>query len=164
MPIDLDLDEMRLWQYDRAEVLEMLKELEFFSIVSRIPEPQGDGAPAQGQLLPEVEERETRYTVVDTPESMREMTDALDSPDGFAFEVVSTAPNPMYGDLVGIAFSKEANAAWYVPVGHAAGVQLELEAALDAVRDVLESGLNTQVGPRRQPRHDGPGPPRRDGA
>ena len=44
----------------------------------------------------------------------------------------------MYGDLVGIAFSKEANAAWYVPVGHAEGEQVGLEAALDAVRGVLE--------------------------
>ena len=59
---------MQLWNYDRAEVLEKLKELEFFSIVSRIPEPQGDGAPTQGQLIPEPEERETRYTVVGTPE------------------------------------------------------------------------------------------------
>ncbi len=139
MPIDLDLDEMRLWQYDRSEVLEKLKELEFFSIVSRIPDPQGDAEPSQGQLLPEPEERETRYTVVDTPEGLREMANALDSPDGFSFEVVSTAPNPMYGDLVGIAFSKEANAAWYVPVGHTEGDQLGLEAALDAVRGVLAS-------------------------
>ena len=138
MDLDLDLDEMRLWQYDRAEVLEKLKELEFFSIVSRIPETQGDGAPTQGQLLPEVEERETRYTVVDTPEALREMADALDSPEGFAFEVVSTAPNPMYGDLVGIAFSKNANAAWYVPVCHAEGDQIGLESALDAVRGALE--------------------------
>ena len=140
LPIDLDLDEMRLWQYDRTEVLDLLKELEFFSIVSRIPDPHGDSAPAQGQLLPEAEERETRYTVVDTPEGLSEMTAALDSPDGFAFEVVSTALNPMYGDLVGIAFSKEPNAAWYAPVGHAAGVQLDREVVLDAVRTVLESG------------------------
>ena len=137
LDIDLDLDEMRLWEYDRAEVLEKLKELEFFSIVSRIPDPQGDAEPAQGQLLPEAEERETRYTVVDTPEGLREMADALDSPDGFAFEVVSTAMNPMYGDLVGIAFSKEANAGWYVPVGHAAGDQLPPGDVLDAVRGVL---------------------------
>ncbi len=138
LDIDLDMDKMRLWEYDRAEVLEKLKELEFFSIVSRIPDPQGDAEPAQGQLLPEAEERETRYTVVDTPEGLREMADALDSPGGFAFEVVSTAMNPMYGDLVGMAFSNEANAGWYVPVGHAAGDQLPLEDALDAVRGVLE--------------------------
>ena len=139
LDLDLDMDGMRLWNYDRAEVLEKLKELEFFSIVSRIPEPQGDGAPTQGQLIPEPEERETRYTVVDTQEGLREMADALDSPGGFAFEVVSTAMNPMYGDLVGIAFSNEANAAWYVPVGHTEGEQASLEAALDAVRGVLES-------------------------
>ena len=137
LDIDLNLDEMRLWEYDRAEVLEKLKELEFFSIVSRIPDPQGDAEPAQGQLLPEAEERETRYTVVDTPEGLREMADALDSPGGFAFEVVSTAMNPMYGDLVGIAFSKEANAGWYVPVGHESGDQLPPGDALDAVRGVL---------------------------
>ena len=137
--VDLDLDGMRLWQYDRAEVLEKLKELEFFSIVSRIPDPQGDAEPAQGQLMPEAEERETRYEVVDTPEGLREMAEALDSPGGFAFEVVSTAMNPMYGDLVGMAFSKEANTGWYVPVGHAEGEQVGLDAALDAVRGVLES-------------------------
>ena len=138
MDVDLDLDEMRMWNYDRAEVLEKLKELEFFSIVARIPDPQGDGAPAQAQLFPEAEERETRYTVVDTPEGLREMAGALDSPGGFAFEVVWTAMNPMYGDLVGIAFSKEANAGWYVPVGHAEGEQVALYPALDAVRGVLE--------------------------
>ncbi len=140
LPIDLDLDEMRLWQYDRTEVLDLLKELEFFSIVSRIPDPHDDGAAAQGQLLPEAEERETRYSVVDTPEGLHEMTAVLDSPDGFAFEVVSTALNPMYGDLVGIAFSKEPNAAWYVPVGHEEGDQIEREAVLEAVREVLEDG------------------------
>ena len=139
LDLDLDLEQMRLWNYDRAEVLEKLKELEFFSIVSRIPDPQGDGAPTQGQLIPEPEERETRYTVVDTPEVLREMADKLDSPGGFAFEVVSTAMNPMYGELVGLAFSNEANAAWYVPVGHSEGLQVSLEATLDAVRGVLES-------------------------
>ncbi len=138
LDLDLDMEAMRLWNYDRADVLEKLKELEFFSIVSRIPDPQGDGEPTQGQLIPEPEERDTRYTVVDTPAGLREMAEALDSPDGFAFEVVSTTMNPMYGELVGIAFSNEENAAWYVPVGHAEGEQVGLEAALNAVRGVLE--------------------------
>ncbi len=138
LDLDLDMDGMRMWNYDRAEVLEKLKELEFFSIVPRIPDPQGDGEPAQAQLFPEPEERDTRYAVVDTSEGLREMAEALNSPGGFAFEVVSTAMNPMYGELVGMAFSNEANAAWYVPVGHAEGEQVGLEAALDAVRGVLE--------------------------
>ena len=141
LPIDLDMDEMRFWQYDRSEVVAKLREFEFFSMVARIPDPQGsDPSADQGQLLTEPAKPETRYSVVDTPEALREMAAALDSPSGFAFKVESTAPNPMTGDLVGIAFSNEANAAWYVPVGHDEGGQLALDEVLDAVRGLMESG------------------------
>ncbi len=128
LPIELDMDETRFWQYDRSEVVARLREFEFFSMVDRIPDPQGGEAPA---------ERETRYRVVDTPEALGEMAAALDSPDGFAFKVEATGANPMAASLVGIAFSNAPDTGWYVPVGHAEGAQLGLGDVVDAIRGAL---------------------------
>ena len=83
LPIDLDLEQTRFWRYDRARVVDALTELEFFSMVSRIPEPGGDGGPAgQAELPMEVPARETRYEVVETPRPSRSWSASWTLPAG----------------------------------------------------------------------------------
>ena len=145
-PVTLDLEESRFWRYDRAKVVEALREFEFFSMVSRVPEPGGDGAVAQqGTLLVEETRRETHYSVVDTPEALDALKQELDSPEGFSFKTETTSPNPMDGELVGLSFSNAPDRGWYVPVGHVQGKQLPLDRVLEALRPVLESAAVPKV-------------------
>ncbi len=140
-PVTLDLAEAKFWRYDRTKVVEALRDLEFFTMVSRVPDPHGgDGPEVQGQLaMVEPDERETKYEVVDTPQALDAMVGSLDTADGFAFSTTMTAVNPMLSDLVGFGFSNEANKGWYVPVGHTEGTQLDRDAVLDALRPVFAS-------------------------
>ena len=46
VPLEFDLEASRFWQYDRSGIVEALRDLEFFSMVPRIPEPH---ATAQGR-------------------------------------------------------------------------------------------------------------------
>ena len=142
VPIRLDLEEARFWEYDRGKVVEALRELEFFSMVQRVPDLPRDGAaPIQSQLpLAEPQPpRETHYTVVDTPDAFQEMVGELDSPGGFSLAAETSSVNAMAGKLVGLAFSNAPERGWYVPVGHTGGQQLALDAVLGGLRPLLES-------------------------
>ena len=147
-PVELDLETARWGNYNRVEVVEVLKDLEFFSTINRLPAGQLDGPTAttdsdtQSPAVPEVE---TNYTVVRDAAALDELVRALASSHGFAFDT-ETAPDgldvkgvqPMRSNLVGLSFATEAGRAWYVPVGHAEGGQLTQEQVLEALRPALE--------------------------
>ena len=84
-PVRLDLEEARFLTYDRPKVIEVLRDLEFFSLVSRIPDPEGDDATATQAELPIATEQRVRYTVVDTDEALAGLVRELSSPKGFSF-------------------------------------------------------------------------------
>ena len=139
VPIELDLDAAKFWEYDRAKVIEVVSELEFFSIVGRVPDPRTPAGPVQVQMAFGGGERETAYRVVDTREDLDSLVAELDSPSGFGFAAVADGDNPTTAELVGLSFSNAPDAGWYVPLGHEEGRQLTPEDVLSALRPVLES-------------------------
>ena len=138
-PVQLDLKRTEFWSYDRATVVEALRELEFFSMVERIPDSRAPDETVLQSELPLAKERNTNYRVVDTTEALDATVAELDSSDGFSFGVETTADNPTAGDLVGLAFSNATDKGWYVPVGHEAGTQLPVDQVLGKLRSLLES-------------------------
>ena len=136
-PVTLDLEACRFWRYDRRDVVALLTELEFFSVVSRIPHPGGsDTTEADTNREPE---QETDYTVVLTPAQLDSMIAAIEETGSFAFDTETTSLDAMRAQLVGLSFATAPGRAWYVPVGHAEGEQLPLESVLAAVRPLFES-------------------------
>ena len=126
VPIELDLEAARYGAYDRSKVVELLRELEFHSIVPRVP---GRSAEAD---TPEDEPRrpQTRYRVIATEEALEEMAGTLTSAGSFSFNVLGTSEHALHAELVGMAFSTEPGLAWYLPLGHSEGRQLPVETAL----------------------------------
>ena len=54
VPITLEPDACRFWRYDREQVVGLLRDLEFRSIVSRVPDGiYGQSRPSQGVLMEE---------------------------------------------------------------------------------------------------------------
>ena len=146
VPIRLDLEVTQFWQYDRGKVVAALTELEFFSMVGRIPDPTAEGQPDGQAEAPVAEERrDTRYAVVDTLEALDELVKELDSPNGFSFDTETTSLKAMEAELVGLSFSNAADRGWYVPVGHVEGRQLPLDEVLERIRPVMESDAVPKV-------------------
>ena len=141
VPIQFELEKSRFWTYDRSKVVEILRELEFFSVVSRVPDPTGDAATAVQTELPITEQtRETSYEVVDTVEALNALVQELGSSEGFSFDTETTSADPMNTKLVGLSFSNAPGRGWYLPVGHDDGRQVPLETALDKIRPLFECG------------------------
>ena len=137
MPIKLNLDAMRFGAFDRDKVLAVLRDLEFASLVNRIP--AGTAAPgsssahpelvegsdrtdanAQLSLLPsaEPETAERDYRLVNTAGALEALVSGLRAAGSFAFDTETTSLDPMRANLVGLSFSIKPGLAWYVPVGH----------------------------------------------
>ena len=141
VPVTLDLEACRFGQYDRAEVVDLMRELEFFSMVDRIPAAGGsdDGEQLELMAMAEGERAPTDYTLVDTEAALDDMIASLSASDIFAFDTETTSLNAMQAKLVGLSFSNEDTKGWYVPVGHEEGDQLPLDQVLDKLRPILES-------------------------
>ncbi|MEE8158377.1 MAG: DNA polymerase I [Dehalococcoidia bacterium] len=147
VPIDLDMEASRFWNYDRADVVNLLRELEFSSIVPRVPEgvisSSSNGAGSAGS---DAAPMAVDYQKVDSPEALEKMVEALHEAGGFAFDTETTSLDPMRADLVGLSFSTTEGKAWYIPVGHQEGHQLPLEEVLAKLKPVLEDPNLSKAG------------------
>ena len=136
-PVMLDLEQCRFWRYDRRDVVTLLTELEFFSVVSRVPNP--DGADATESDSAHEPETATDYTVVQSQAQLDSMIAAIEETGSFTFDTETTDLDAMRAQLAGLSFAIAPGRAWYIPVGHREGQQLPLESVLAAVRPLFES-------------------------
>jgi DNA polymerase-1 len=116
-PVELDLEAARVGDFCRDDVAELFSELEFHSLMDRIPDGMGVESSDEENAAPEVT-LDLQYTVVDTPDKLAEMAARLEQVEAFAFDTETTSTDPMLTDLVGISASISPGQAWYVPVGH----------------------------------------------
>ena len=140
-PVEFDLEASRFGSYHRPSVVDLLTELEFFSVIQRLP-AAGSSDSLFGQGVQDVDSKvpsDADYQLVQTEQELEAMLASLQEAGGFAFDTETTSLDPMQADLVGISFATTAGVAWYVPVGHREGAQLPIEDVLARVRPLFES-------------------------
>ena len=142
-PVELALDAARTGAYDRQRVVALLTELEFHSVIPRLPAPAWH--PGVLETRPESREggedrpaADTDYVTVQTPEQLEEMLAELRTAGSFSFDTETTGLDQMRAELVGLSFATEPGRAWYLPVAHREGRQVPLEEALARVKPLLE--------------------------
>ena len=135
--VDLDLDLARFGDFDRKDVVDLLTTLEFFSMISRIPASESDAGGAQGAFDLAPDSPPVDYKIADTADKLDELLREIDTPNGFSFDTETTSQDPMVARLVGLSFSTEPRAGWYVPVGHAEGKQLPIADVLERLTPVF---------------------------
>ena len=138
-PVELDLERAKFGMFDRSAVVALLTELEFFTVIPRIPETEVQSSSSQTASPPEEPGDDVDYTVVQTKEHLDQMILALREAGGFSFDSETTGLDAVQASLVGLSFSAAPAVAWYVPVGHQQGQQLPLVEVLAAVRPLFES-------------------------
>ncbi len=141
LSIDLNLQEARFWRYNRSDVVDILRKLEFFSIVSHIPDPEAQQGIVTKERIPSAspDASELDYHTVASRGALEDMVKTISSPEGFAFDTETTGKDPMNLDMVGLSFSNGQGRGWYVPVGHETGQQLPLKEVLEVLKPLLEN-------------------------
>ena len=124
--IELSLEDSVLRDYDRDKVIKLFQELEFKSLISRLPAHTSDTADTSNAVSkaeprpPAVGVEERDYHVVTTAAGLRQVVKAVRAAGRFAFELIADDEHPMRAAdcLVGIGLSVEPGKGWYVPFGH----------------------------------------------
>jgi DNA polymerase-1 len=136
MPVELSLDETRVTRFDRQQAADLFRELEFFSLLPRLPEAEGEPASVEVKPATPVD-----YRVVATESDLDEMVSLLSQAPSFAFDTETTSFNPLISPLVGISLSAVEGQAYYIPVGHTLldeVQQLPLAQVVTRLKPVLE--------------------------
>ncbi|MFZ5907542.1 MAG: DNA polymerase I [Nitrospirota bacterium] len=101
MPLEINLDAVRMREPDWNALFSLFKEYEFVSLMKLIPQEETTGAGC---------------TTVFSPEEVRHL--ALSIRNIFAFDVETTDRDPMKAGLVGLAVCPGKGTAYYIPVSH----------------------------------------------
>ncbi len=136
MPVELKLDDCRLSQYDRNKVIELLRELEFASLLPKLPQVEGEEAGGAAAEPPQGD-----YKIVNSAADLDKLIKRLTAAKTFAFDTETTGLDPMSAQLVGISLSPAAGEAYYIPVGHVGLdtiTQLPLEEVIAKLKPILE--------------------------
>jgi len=122
LPVSLDLDQCRLSNYDRSSVAEFFRELEFYSLLPKLPEVETEEAPS---VAVEAQPLEGVYKVANTTQALDDLLARLSAVESFAFDIETTSLDAISAQLVGISISPAPGEAYYIPVGHVGWGQME---------------------------------------
>lgn len=167
VPISFDPAAAILKDYDRQQAIALFQELEFRSLVSRLPDvakeraAKGQGAlfglteaanssePAKeqsdkesGQPSLESQARQIKhhYATIDQPELLAKLVKKLALADRIA---VDTETDQLNGPIIGLSFSAKAGEADYVPLS---SKKAERRATLDALAPILKDPKIGKIG------------------
>ncbi|NIM96259.1 MAG: DNA polymerase I [Anaerolineales bacterium] len=154
LDLDFGLDDCQASLYDRDQVVELFRELEFRTLLPRIPDAATDD---EGRQLPLFTESTAisptagaEDKIICDAESLEELIQRLNDSDQIAFDVETTSTNAMQADLVGISLAVNPLEGFYIPVGHyketAGCEQLDLNHVLEALRTPLTNPKIDKVG------------------
>jgi DNA polymerase-1 len=138
-PFTLNLDDCQISHYDRRQVAELFRELEFSSLLSKLPEAEEGALEATTPI--ETKPPQVDYRLVNTESAFDELLNRLSAAKPFAFDLETTGLNAMTAQLVGISLSPAPGEAYYIPVGHVGWGQVEqlpLEQVIDRLKPLLE--------------------------
>ena len=139
-PVTLDLAAADFYaHYDRTRVSKFFQEMEFRTLLSRLPEPTGllveqpEGAAAPA---------ETRVSLVDSEDALDKLVDRIVKQKSLVLDTETTTREAMRADLVGLSVSLGDGEAYYIPTGHAPRLgengQLPIDAVLAKLAPVIE--------------------------
>ncbi len=138
VPIEFELDACRVSTYERGKVAELFRELEFSSLLPKLPETMAQEEKPT-PVEPQVSKEAADYQIVDTAEALNKVVNALSRAESFVFDTETTSLDPRQAALVGLSLSITPGKAWYLPVGHSSGNQLPLHEVIDRLKPLLEN-------------------------
>ena len=135
VPIDLNLDQLKVEEPDTAKLAEIFTELEFKSLLDKFvkkPQPQPKVAnmqldlfaenPTNDAAAPEISSFESlkttqhEYQLVETEEDARRLFDFFITKPILSLDTETTSVNPIDAELVGLSFAVEEGKAFYVAI------------------------------------------------
>lgn len=141
-PVVLSLENCRAADYDRARVEDLFYELEFRSLLNRLPTIVSSDRAADAPQPAEETAEAPDYRVVITVDDLDAVVAAIREAGRVAFDTETTSTNAMSAQLVGISLSARPNEGCYIPVGHLPSLEGPEQLPLQVVIERLQPLFN----------------------
>ncbi|MFC1868624.1 DNA polymerase I [Thermodesulfobacteriota bacterium] len=135
VPINEDIEGLRVGEPDRDSLSEIFRELEFKGL--------------WGQFASRKDSAEKDYRLCVSEEDILSLIEEIKRKGLVSIDTETTSNDPHHAKLVGISFSFEQNKAYYLPMGHlylGAPVQIDPSRAIEMLKTVLEDENIAKVG------------------
>jgi DNA polymerase-1 len=155
LKLKFNLEEAKVTPFDGAKLEEFFKEMEFKTLVSKVPAISGSAPAAETpktaktksgqmtmfanepQVIAQIKESEIEVIVVDDEEKLKALVKELGKAKMIAFDTETTDTEEMKADLVGISLAVKDGQGYYIPVGHNSGTNLPLKKVIDALTPAM---------------------------
>lgn len=159
LDIEIDLEQARPEHFKPAEVQELFRQLEFRSLMKRLATvmeilgvaPTGGGeqigmfADAEPEVIA-AQAIDIETVIVDTPEALTDLAKTLAKAKVISFDTETTSTDQMAADLVGISLAVAPDKGYYIPIGHEAGQQLNIEDVVAAIKSPMTDAKIPKAG------------------
>jgi DNA polymerase-1 len=159
--VKLDLEAATVGRYDRQELHELFRRLDFRSLLTKLPPEMQVGpseaaptlfggdvgtVPGVGLVPKRAHLASVKYHAVTTMEALEKLAAELEKQPVFAFDTETTSVNTMEAELVGLSVAFREGEAYYIPVGHAKGTQLKRDTVIARLKPIWEDAKIGKVG------------------
>ncbi|MFH1830330.1 MAG: DNA polymerase I [Pseudomonadota bacterium] len=133
VPLKFDLKDLKRRPFEREQMLELFKDLEFFSLLEKYASQKGISY--------------EKYRLISNEKDLKEIVNFIKNKKIFSIDLKTDSLDPMQAQIVGIALSWEEEEAAYVPIGHVnVTAQLPRKLVYDELRPVLADKGIRKVG------------------
>ena len=122
LPVELDLDALRVGEPDAAALREVFMDFEF----RRLTEKYTQEALESDSLESETDE-EAEYRLLQDPGAVADLVEEIREAGVFTVDTETTGLDPMQASLVGISIGLGGGRGWYLPFRHREATSLELD-------------------------------------
>ncbi len=169
VPVDINLDNLKIKDFDNNKIKKLFKELEFRNLLNRViqqnnnVENTNNNLPLQGNLFSQNTQENTsnnnnqlmfadkktlkdvkhNYILVDTTEKRSELINKLKSVKEFCFDTETTGIDTINAQIVGLSFAVTENEAFYIPFDNNFDKQKNI---LKEFKNLFENENITKIG------------------
>jgi len=112
MDIKLDLEKCVWGDYDKSKLNNLFRELEFYSLMSRVNEVNNNGS----EKMDQKNKKYVKYIILNTDEKIDEFLIELEKQKRFVFQTRSDSDDLNQRDLTGIVFLWENSPIYFIPL------------------------------------------------
>ena len=153
LKIKLDLEHAAVRPFDPAPLETFFKEMEFKTLLSKVPAISGHESPSEIIAKPKIakageqismfvnepqvvyapKDSNIKVVIVDSQEKLDDLAKQLGKAKVISFDTETTSTEEMQAEIVGISLAIKAGQAYYIPVGHTSGNNLPIEKVIAAL-------------------------------
>lgn len=151
VPIGFAFDDTQFNSFDRSNVVEIFQELEFSSLVNRIPQvsnssSQAESAPVGPGPTNPTQNHDASITIVDTESALDAMVAEIATAEKLIIEAQASTQRAMEAALVGLAIATPQGQTYYIPTAHTDGTQLPIDMVLRQFTPLLQGTKPAIIG------------------